>query len=123
MMTLDEAIWHAEEIAEKFWSEGVNEEHCRNCGFEHAQLAEWLKELKVRRGETASEVEALAEAYDGFPAQVQVKGCKDCTINIYPSQTKFVSINGDEERQKGYEDGYDDGCMDMIDDEEEEHHG
>ena len=56
MMTLDEAIRHAEEIAEKFWSEGVNEEHCRNCGFEHAQLAEWLKELKVRRGETESKV-------------------------------------------------------------------
>ena len=35
------------------------------------------------------EVEALVEAYDGFPPQVQIKGCRDCTINIYPSQTKF----------------------------------
>ena len=39
--------------------------------------------------EAIEEVEALAEAYDGFPPQVQIKGCHDCTINIYPSQTKF----------------------------------
>ena len=49
-MTLDEAIRHSEEIAETFLSQGVNEEHCRKCGEEHAQLAEWLKELKARRG-------------------------------------------------------------------------
>ena len=60
-MTLDEAIRHAEEIAEKFWSEGVNEEHCRNCGFEHAQLAEWLKELKARRGEIEDEEGSVLE--------------------------------------------------------------
>lgn len=83
-----------------------------------------LIECETRGFEEATqEVETLAEAYDCFPAQVQIKGCKGCTINIYPSQTKFVTINGDEERQEAYEDGYDDGCMDMIDDEEEEHNG
>jgi len=39
--------------------------------------------------EAIEEVEALVDAYDGFPPQVQIKGCRDCTINIYPSQTKF----------------------------------
>lgn len=39
--------------------------------------------------EAIEQVEALVEAYDGFPPQVQIKGCHDCTINIYPSQTKF----------------------------------
>ena len=43
------------------------------------------------------EVEALADAYDGFPAQVMIKNCHDCTINIYPSQTKFVNEKGSEE--------------------------
>jgi hypothetical protein len=43
------------------------------------------------------EVEMLAEAYDGFPAQVTIKNCRDCTINIYPSQTKFVNEKGSEE--------------------------
>lgn len=39
--------------------------------------------------EATEQIEALVEAYDGFPPQVQIKGCHDCTINIYPSQTKF----------------------------------
>lgn len=39
--------------------------------------------------EAIEEVETLVEAYDGFLPQVQIKGCHDCTINIYPSQTKF----------------------------------
>ena len=40
--------------------------------------------------EATQEVEALAEAYDGFPAQVTIKNCHDCTFNIYPSQTKLI---------------------------------
>ena len=37
-MTIDEAIKHAEDKA--------NELECSECGKEHKQLAEWLKELK-----------------------------------------------------------------------------
>lgn len=44
--------------------------------------------------EAIEEVEALVEAYDGFPPQVQIKGCRDCTINIYPSQTRIIDSNG-----------------------------
>ena len=47
--------------------------------------------------EATQEVETLAEAYDGFPAQVQIKGCRECTINIYPSQTKFIEVKDDTE--------------------------
>lgn len=43
------------------------------------------------------EIEMLAEAYDGFPAQVTIKNCHHCKINIYPSQTKFVNEKGSEE--------------------------
>jgi len=50
------------------------EVECKTAGFEEAQ----------------EKIEALASAYDGFPAQVQIKHCHDCTINIYPSQTRFV---------------------------------
>ena len=62
-MTLDEAIRHAEEVAEK--NEEIYEAHCRiyskevvekypsppckKCAEEHLQLAEWLKELKDYR--------------------------------------------------------------------------
>lgn len=44
--------------------------------------------------EATEQVEALVEAYDGFPPQVQIKGCRNCTINIYPSQTKIIDSNG-----------------------------
>lgn len=39
--------------------------------------------------EATEQIEALVEAYNGFPSQVLIKGCHDCTINIYPSQTKI----------------------------------
>lgn len=45
--------------------------------------------------EAIEQVEALVEAYDGFPPQVQIKNCHDCTIYIYPSQTKFIEANDD----------------------------
>lgn len=46
--------------------------------------------------EVTEQVERLADAYDGFPAQVTVKNCRDCTINIYPSQTRIVEAEGSE---------------------------
>ena len=71
-MTLDEAIKHAEEVAEKFESLHeryenmdedrllfrVEENECKNCAKEHRQLAEWLKELKqLREQEPCEDIE------------------------------------------------------------------
>lgn len=57
-MTLEQAIKHCEEKAEElrkkaeFAEEGnYRKEDCFECAREHEQLAEWLKELKVRRDE------------------------------------------------------------------------
>ena len=47
--------------------------------------------------EATEQVEKLADAYDGFPAQVTIKNCRDCTFNIYPSQTRIVGGEGNEE--------------------------
>ena len=46
--------------------------------------------------EVTEQVEMLAEAYDGFPAQVTIKNCRDCTINIYPTQIRSVYEKGDD---------------------------
>jgi hypothetical protein len=46
--------------------------------------------------EAQEQIEMLADAYDGFPAQVTVKNCRDCTINIYPSQIRNVEAKGSE---------------------------
>ena len=40
------------------------------------------------------EVEALAQAYDGFPAQVVIRNCRDCTINVYPTQIRNGAEGG-----------------------------
>ena len=59
-------------------------------------------DVKTRGMEEAHEqIEALADAYDGFPAQVNIKGARDCVFNIYPSQTKFVGMDGDQEGGDG----------------------
>lgn len=64
-MTLEEAIIHAEEVADekmheaeswemssKHWGDDKNSaldnaDQCMECAEEHRQLAEWLKELKT----------------------------------------------------------------------------
>ena len=49
-MTLDEAIQHAQEIADK---------GCDQCAKDHQQLAEWLTELKNRRKEDINIVKPI----------------------------------------------------------------
>lgn len=58
-MILDEAIKHAEEVAEEKENEGKllcqsegESIGCLTCAEEHRQLAEWLKELKQLREQT-----------------------------------------------------------------------
>lgn len=55
MMTIDEAIKHCEEVAEKYCEkveEGLTaDDFCDSCASEHRQLAEWLKELKKLKTE------------------------------------------------------------------------
>lgn len=53
MLTLDEAIKHCEEVAEKndkiadtFEYSLKTKSDCKECAYEHRQLAEWLRELK-----------------------------------------------------------------------------
>jgi hypothetical protein len=50
--------------------------------------------------EATQEIETLAEAYDGFPAQVTIKNCHDCTFNIYPSQTKLIEKGETEDARR-----------------------
>lgn len=54
-MTLDEAIKHAEEVAERLENSCKRDwmgEDDERCASEHRQLAEWLKELKQLREQT-----------------------------------------------------------------------
>ena len=51
-MTIDEAIKHAEEVAQRLENSHKRDLMCEDderCAKEHRQLAEWLKELKAYR--------------------------------------------------------------------------
>ena len=69
-MTLDEAIKHAEEVAEGHEKikciKAVTLEECK-CAEEHRQLAEWLKELKMYR-------EMIPSASEVFLAEIRKDG-------------------------------------------------
>ena len=92
-MTLDEAIKHAEEVAEKQekaakeWHENqvrkcklipfaemdyTHENECEECAVEHRQLEEWLKELKQLREQQSvldkirAEIEQLTITEGGY---------------------------------------------------------
>lgn len=91
-MTLDEAIKHAEEIAEEQEGRGycdrsvcvIMDENnhncdecevvkCRECAKEHYQLAEWLKELQAHR-EAWGKAKRTVKAYlmlEGFGSAYQ----------------------------------------------------
>lgn len=61
-MTLDEAIEHAEEVAQgqselydcylQHGEQGEHVESCKKCASDHRQLAEWLKDYKQLREQT-----------------------------------------------------------------------
>ena len=72
-MTINEAIKHAEEVAE--------EKRCEKCGEEHRQLAEWLKELKqLRKQEKTGHW--IDHSYEGYVECSNCGSATDCDGNI-----------------------------------------
>lgn len=104
-MTLDEAIEHAEEVADKKerekqkwerWLETdsdyravVEKVSCELCAEEHRQLAEWLKELKAYR-----------ERMPSYEAG-------------YNDAKREIALSG--EYKRAYDRGYEQACKDKID--------
>ena len=94
-MTLDEAIKHAEEVAEKFESLHeryenmdedrllfrVEENECKNCAEEHRQLANWLKELKQLR-EQEKKGHWIDHSDEGFVECSECGSATNCDGNI-----------------------------------------
>lgn len=52
--------------------------------------------------EVTQQAQALADAFDAFPSQVTFKYLRNCTINVYPSQTKIVEVK-EANHQQEYE--------------------
>lgn len=73
-MTLDEAIKHASEVADK-------SDVCPSCATEHKQLSEWLKELKHLRstiGELCSSLKEAVTVKSESCANVYHQFCSTC---------------------------------------------
>lgn len=91
-MTLDEAIRHAEEVAQacenqqerhyesnKLFDNNYDKEkmmQCESCANEHRQLAEWLRELKAVREAWTQLTETVTELRDngGTGTQKDIAG-------------------------------------------------
>ena len=81
-MILDEAIKHAEEVAEQnewFEANYLENRGCKECAEEHRQLAEWLKELKkYKEKDTPQLVIYSGDGYaDGYLVYDYAK-CPNC---------------------------------------------
>lgn len=85
-------------VANDYFAEAPERKEKRDV----AKNNEIVIDVKTRGMEEAHEqIEALADAYDGFPAQVNIKGARDCVFNIYPSQTKIVGMDDSTEGGDG----------------------
>ena len=84
-MTIDEAIEHAEEIA------------CGNdrCAKDHAQLADWLCELRRAR----MEIDLLKTLRDGF--KVDAQRCKAENAKLRELLEAILQCAGETKRDKG----------------------
>lgn len=71
-MTIDGAIKHCEEEAEKYMEYGIETE-CYQCAKEHEQLAEWLKELKEAKRLLKAAVKDIYHYVDCYEAH-----CDEC---------------------------------------------
>ena len=64
---------------------------------------EQIKEATEKTRELAEETQNLSDALNEFPANVMIKNARNCTFNIYPSQTRNISEVIDKEQGKEME--------------------
>ena len=101
-MTIDEAIKHAEEVAEEKFNNAVsimdkmksdialsNAEECKRCAEDYRQLAEWLKDYKrlKEQEQVLDKIKADIISYEG-DCRLSVDeypSCKQCTDNVFES--------------------------------------
>ena len=102
-MTLDEAILHAREVAERNRKQykncpsdrtDIRYQTCEECAKQHEQLADWLEELKAYQQQHI----ALCEKYDvNTVEELYVKGIDDFvsrleTVSFTKTQWDLIKI-------------------------------
>lgn len=89
MMTIDEAIKHAQEVAG---------ESCTDCAKEHGQLARWLMELKQRRKRDEEEHAVWVDIGENVGVDRKKFICSSCESSI--SAPDYMTVEDISERDK-----------------------
>lgn len=96
-MTLDEAILHAREVAERNRKQykncpsdrtDIRHQTCEECAEEHEQLAEWLEELKFIRQWKSDIMDEFCK-YDVSSFEELVTNVRNKTIDDFVTKYKF----------------------------------
>ena len=91
-MTIDEAIKHAERVAEA--NKSAN---CIECAEEHQQLAEWLKELKAykeNQGDAYRKIKAIVRYYDyDCQREIFVEELSEAILAVQKSKRNNTSVD------------------------------
>jgi len=103
-MTLDEAIKHAEEVAEEkdmqagfdtdypcYQMSDAERNQCKECAEEHRQLAEWLKELKQLREQRTGEWRRMSDLPEDEDDRYQCSRCDN--VIHYLSKKNLYTFN------------------------------
>jgi hypothetical protein len=98
-MTLDEAIKHCEEVAERLENSCKRDwmgEDDKRCAFEHRQLAEWLRELQeYRKLYTCHNCYNASASFSDYPCCE----CRRCFKALDGIKDHYEEVNADERRE------------------------
>lgn len=86
-MTIEEAIAHAQETAD------TRTDLCNECRQEHAQLAEWLTELKRLREENAELKRLLKTAVEDIKKHSFCGMCENSNDNSKCRKCKAITLD------------------------------
>ena len=101
MLSIDEAIAHAREVAERNRKQykncpadrrDIEHQTCEQCAEEHEQLAEWLEELKALRDGLKIKCDSLNEALEKGKKVGYNKAIDECLAVLYKNAGKIISI-------------------------------
>lgn len=120
-MTIDEAIAHALEVAERYdkvedsHADDALKQECIQCAADHRQLAEWLKELKNLREENkvlTSECDRLIKEKGELLSKVSGGDIlRICQLEEQLEKAKELLKAAMEDMKILYETGKDEGCI------------
>ena len=95
-MTIDEAIKQARYVSDENSDCWINCENikkcCKECEYEHEQLAEWLEELKALRYGLKIKCDSLNDALEKGKKVGYNKAVDECLAVLYKNAGKIISI-------------------------------